>query len=51
MTTVVQTFADWAVDFGRQPTPREVQHHAKRALVDWTAALYAGAQMPPATLL
>jgi 2-methylcitrate dehydratase PrpD len=28
--------------------PPEVVHHAKRALIDWFAALYPGTRMPPA---
>ncbi len=51
MTHVTEAFAAWAAEFARQPIPEDVLHHAKRALVDWTAALYAGAKMPPATLL
>ncbi|MGH8686320.1 MAG: MmgE/PrpD family protein [Burkholderiales bacterium] len=33
------------------PLPPEVLHHAKRAFIDWTAALLPGAGVPPATLL
>ena len=51
MTYVTETFAAWAAGFARETIPPQVLHHAKRALVDWTAALYAGAKMPPATLL
>jgi len=33
------------------PLRPEVLHHAKRAVIDWTAALLPGAVEPPATLL
>jgi len=49
--TVLERFADYA---GRERTaalPQEVMHHAKRALVDWQAALLAGSVQKPATLL
>lgn len=49
--TVAQTFADFAASLGRAPLPEEVVHHAKRAIVDWYAALLPGAVEPPATLL
>jgi 2-methylcitrate dehydratase PrpD len=48
---VVERFADFAEAFRRQPLPAEVLHHAKRAVIDWHAALYPGAAMAPATLL
>ena len=48
---VVERFAAWAVDFRRRPLAPEVAHHARRALIDWHAALYPGAVMPPARLL
>jgi 2-methylcitrate dehydratase PrpD len=31
--------------------PAEVMHHARRAVIDWHAAVYPGAILPPATLL
>ena len=43
MTTAAETFAAFAVDFARGPIPRNVAHHAKRAVIDWYAALLAGA--------
>ena len=40
------------IERSRAASPRpEVLHHAKRAIVDWTAALLPGAVAPPATLL
>jgi 2-methylcitrate dehydratase PrpD len=48
---VVERFAAWATDARRLALPEEVLHHARRALVDWHAALLPGALLPPATLL
>ena len=48
---VVETFAAWAEDFRKLPIPPEVLHHAKRAVIDWYAALLPGAVVAPATLL
>ena len=48
---VVERCAAWAARFRRQSIPPEVLHHARRALIDWHAALYPGAVLPPATLL
>jgi 2-methylcitrate dehydratase PrpD len=39
--------ADWR---GKALTP-ELEHHARRALLDWFAALLPGSSRPPATLL
>jgi 2-methylcitrate dehydratase PrpD len=48
---VVERCAAWAARFRSQPIAPEVLHHARRALIDWHAALYPGAVLPPATLL
>ena len=48
---VVERFASWAADFRRRALAPEVAHHARRALIDWHAALYPGAVTAPATLL
>jgi 2-methylcitrate dehydratase PrpD len=48
---VVQRFAEFAADFRKQSLPAEVLHHAKRAVIDWHAAAFPGAVIPPATLL
>ena len=48
---VVERFADFAVAFRKTSLEGEVLHHAKRAVIDWYAAAYAGAQMAPATSL
>ena len=43
--------AAWAEAQRAKPLAPEVLHHAKRAVIDWHAALYPGAVVPPATLL
>ena len=43
--------AAWAEAQRGKPLAPEVLHHAKRAVIDWHAALYPGAVVPPATLL
>src|SRR5437763_10937439 len=48
---VVERFADYAVDSRSKPVPAEALHHAKRAVIDWYAALLPGAVVAPATLL
>ena len=48
---VVETLAKFAEDLRTHPPAPEVLHHAKRAVVDWVAALLPGAVEPPATLL
>jgi 2-methylcitrate dehydratase PrpD len=48
---VVERFAAWAEYSREAGFPADVLHHAKRALIDWHAALYPGSVLPPATLL
>jgi 2-methylcitrate dehydratase PrpD len=48
---VVERYAQWAVGWRKQPIAAEVAHHARRAVIDWHAALYPGTVVPPATLL
>jgi 2-methylcitrate dehydratase PrpD len=48
---VSERFAEFAVKFRDAAMPGEVLHHAKRAVIDWHAALFPGAVMPPAILL
>ena len=43
--------ADYAVKEQTAKLPKEVIHHAKRAVVDWHASLLPGSRIPPATLL
>jgi 2-methylcitrate dehydratase PrpD len=48
---VVERFAAWAEGYRSVPIAPEVLHHAKRAVIDWHAALLPGAVVAPATLL
>ena len=48
---VAERFAAWAEDYRKLPLAPEVLHHAKRAVIDWYAALLPGAVVEPAKLL
>ena len=48
---LVEKFADWAVSFRQIPLEKNVVHHARRAVIDWHAALYPGLVVPPVTLM
>jgi 2-methylcitrate dehydratase PrpD len=48
---VLERFAAWAEDSRRRPLAPQVLHHARRAVIDWHAALYPGSLAAPATLL
>ncbi len=48
---VVERFAAWAERFHGERVAPKVLHHAKRAAIDWHAALYAGARLAPAAQL
>jgi len=48
---VVEQAARFAQDFRAHEIAAPLLHHAKRALVDWHAAVLPGAVLPPATLL
>jgi 2-methylcitrate dehydratase PrpD len=48
---LAERFADWALLFRNQELPGEVVHHARRAVIDWHAALYPGLVAPPVTLM
>jgi 2-methylcitrate dehydratase PrpD len=48
---VVERLAGFAESLRSEPLPPLVLHHAKRAVIDWYAALLPGAIVPPATLL
>jgi 2-methylcitrate dehydratase PrpD len=48
---LVERFADWAVGFRNRRLPDEVVHHARRAVIDWHAALYPGMVVAPVTLM
>ena len=43
--------AEHAASWHDRPLTHEVAHHARRALIDWFAALLPGCSKPPATLL
>jgi 2-methylcitrate dehydratase PrpD len=48
---LLETIADYAVGEQSSNLPPEVIHHAKRAVIDWYAALLPGSIVAPATLL
>src|SRR6266478_3453359 len=48
---VVERFAGFAESFRTEPLAPPVLHHAKRAVIDWYAAVFPGAVLAPATLL
>ena len=48
---LVERYADWAVSFRDEPLSDDVLHHARRAVIDWHAALYPGTVVPPVTLM
>ena len=51
MATIAERLAEYAEHELTAPLADDVRHHAKRALIDWFAALLPGAVLPPATLL
>jgi len=48
---LLEQIADYAVREQTSRLPDDVIHHAKRAVIDWYAALLPGSQVPPAVLL
>jgi len=48
---LMQQIADYAVKEQGSKLPKEVVHHAKRAVIDWYASLLPGSRVKPATLL
>ena len=48
---VVERFARFAEGYRRQAVAPQVLHHAKRAAIDWHAALFPGSIVAPAALL
>ncbi|HTQ73713.1 MAG TPA: MmgE/PrpD family protein [Burkholderiales bacterium] len=48
MTRVVERFAAFAQGQRARPVDAQVLHHAKRAVIDWHAALYPGSIVAPA---
>ncbi len=51
MENPLLVLADHAASWRDRPLAPEVAHHARRALIDWFAALLPGCSRPPATLL
>lgn len=49
--TVAQTLALYGASLSHAPLAPEVVHHAKRAVLDWYAALIPGSQAAPAQIL
>ena len=48
---LLKRIAEYAVKEQTAKLPKEVIHHAKRAVVDWYASLLPGSRIAPATLL
>ena len=48
---LTQQLADYAVKEQKSKLPDHVMHHAKRAVIDWYAALLPGSLVAPATVL
>ncbi len=51
MESPLLVLAEHAATWRDRSLPPEVEHHARRALLDWFAALLPGCRRPPATLL
>ncbi|MET0183709.1 MAG: MmgE/PrpD family protein [Caulobacterales bacterium] len=51
MSNPVIRLAEYAADWRDRPLSAEIEHHARRALLDWFGVLLAGARLPPATSL
>jgi 2-methylcitrate dehydratase PrpD len=49
--TLLQSYGDYVASQSQQALSELVEHHAKRALLDWTGALIAGSDLPTADLL
>ena len=48
---LLKQIAEYAIREQTSKLPREVVHHAKRAVIDWYASLLPGSRVAPATLL
>jgi 2-methylcitrate dehydratase PrpD len=48
---LLEKIADYAIKEQTSKLPADVIHHAKRAVIDWYAALLPGSRVAPATLL
>ena len=51
MSGLLSTLAAYGARDATRPPPAEAAHHAKRAVIDWFAALYPGTRVAPATNL
>ena len=49
--SLLESIAGYGARDARRELPPEVVHHAKRAVIDWFAALYPGTRVSPATNL
>lgn len=49
--TITETIADYICAELHRPLPETVAHHAKRAVIDWFAAMYSGAVLEPNPML
>ena len=49
--TVVEKIAEYIVGVSEQRQPAQVIYHAKRAFIDWFAAMYPGSIQDPNPLL
>ncbi len=47
----IEAFSKYASDFRHAEVSANVIHHAKRAMMDWHAAVFPGWSMPPAAIL
>lgn len=50
-TSLLARYAEFAALSSHRPLPASVAHAAKRTVVDWFAAMYAGAGLAPTTML
>jgi 2-methylcitrate dehydratase PrpD len=51
MTTLLQSYGAYVADAAQRTLPAAIQHHAKRALLDWMGSLIAGGDLASADLL
>ncbi|MBU6272736.1 MAG: MmgE/PrpD family protein [Betaproteobacteria bacterium] len=51
MSRLLTDFGAFAADTAHRPLPEAVWHHARRAVIDWTACAVAGSVCPPVTLM
>lgn len=51
MAQLLETIADYAIGEQTSTLPDEVWHHARRCVIDWSAALLPGMLCAPATVL